>query len=44
VVLAVNGNYEYWAYFQRGADGWRETVEGNGPILGWEDPRDIEWG
>ncbi len=44
VALVVNGDYEYWSYFQRDEEGWRETVEGNGPIVGWEHPGDIEWG
>jgi hypothetical protein len=45
VMLSVNGDYEYWAYFQRDADGhWRETVSGTGPCADWEDPSAILWG
>jgi hypothetical protein len=43
VALVVNGDYQYWAYFQRDEEGWLETVRGNGPTFGWEDPSAVEW-
>jgi hypothetical protein len=43
IALAVNGNYNYWVYYQRDGNGWREAVSGNGPTTGWEDPSVIEW-
>jgi hypothetical protein len=33
----------YWVYCIRRHDGWHETVSGNGPIVGWDDPGVIEW-
>jgi hypothetical protein len=44
VALLVNGDYGYWMYFQRDDEGWCETVSGNGPTIGWDDPTAIEWG
>jgi hypothetical protein len=44
VALLVNGDYGYWVYFQRDDEGWCETVSGNGPTSGWDDPTFIEWG
>ena len=44
VSLLVNGDYEYWIYFQRDEQGWQETVSGNGPTEGWDDPDSIYWG
>jgi hypothetical protein len=44
VALLVNGDYGYWMYFERDAQGWCETVSGNGPTDGWDDPTLIEWG
>jgi hypothetical protein len=44
VALVVNGDYEYWTYFQRHAQGWRETVQENAPIDGCDDPLVIRWG
>lgn len=44
VVLLVNGDHGYWMYFLRDGEGWRVTVSGNGPTIGWDDPTDIEWG
>jgi hypothetical protein len=43
VALLVNGDYEYWMYFQRDSRGWCETVTGNAPTAGWDDPRSIQW-
>jgi len=43
VVLTVNGDYESWTYYRRDSDGWHETVSGNGPTVGWEDPRALQW-
>ena len=44
VALLVNGDHGYWMYFLHDDDGWRETVSGNGPTSGWDDPTLIEWG
>jgi hypothetical protein len=43
VALLINGDYEYWMYFQRDSPGWQETVTGNGPTPGWDDPGQIDW-
>lgn len=43
VALLVDGDYEYWLYFQRGQEGWRETVSSNGRTIGWDDPSVIQW-
>ena len=43
VVLLVNGDHGYWVYFLRGDEGWCETVSGNGPTSGWDDPALIRW-
>jgi hypothetical protein len=43
VALSVNGNYDYWAYYQRDDNGWQEAVSGRGPTTGWDDPTAIEW-
>ena len=43
VALVVNGDYEYWAYYQRDEQGWYDTVEGNGPCDDWDDRSVIEW-
>ncbi len=32
-----------WVYCIRRVDGWHETVSGNGPTVGWDDPELIEW-
>jgi hypothetical protein len=44
VALLLNSDYGYWMYFQRDDEGWGETVTGNGPTDGWDDPRVIQWG
>jgi hypothetical protein len=44
VALVVNGDYEYWAYFQCDEQGWYETVAGVGPTVDWDDPSNIQWG
>jgi hypothetical protein len=44
VALLVNGDYGYWMYFKRDDQGWCETVSGNRPTHGWDDPTVIEWG
>lgn len=44
VALVVNDGYEYWAYFRRDDAGWHQTIEGNGPVVGWKNPDDVEWG
>jgi hypothetical protein len=44
VGLLVNDDYEYRAYFQREDSGWRETVTGNGRVIGWSDATLIQWG
>lgn len=43
VGLLVNGDYEYWTYFLRDDSGWRETVTGNGRVIGWSDAKLIQW-
>jgi hypothetical protein len=43
VALLVNGDYQYWIYFQRDSQGWRETVTGNAPTSGWDEPGAIQW-
>ncbi len=43
VALFVADDYEYWVYFQREPQGWYETVSGNAPTSGWDDPRAIHW-
>jgi hypothetical protein len=43
VTLTVIGHYDYWMYFQRTRVGWEETVSGNGPTIGWEDPSAMQW-
>lgn len=43
VALLVNGDYSYCMYFLRDQDGWHETVSGNGPTIGWDDPTFIQW-
>jgi hypothetical protein len=43
VALLVNGEYEYWTYFQRDGHGWHETVSGVGPTAEWDDPSTIQW-
>jgi hypothetical protein len=43
MALLVDGDHEYWSYFQRDSHGWRETVTGNAPTSGWDDPRAIQW-
>jgi hypothetical protein len=43
VALHVNGDYEYWMYFQRDLEGWQEAWTGNGPTSGWDDPGEIDW-
>ncbi len=44
VALVVNGDYEYWAYFQCDEQGWWETVAGVGPCVDRDDPSRIQWG
>ncbi len=44
VAVVVNGDHEHWTYFQRDEEGWHETVSGNGPTLGWDDPGAVDWG
>jgi hypothetical protein len=43
VVLDTEPSYPYWSYAVRAADGWRESVSGNGPCVGWDDPDKIHW-
>lgn len=43
VALVVNGNDDYWVYYQRDDNGWKATVSGNGPTTGWDDPNAIGW-
>ncbi|NEM05173.1 hypothetical protein [Geodermatophilus normandii] len=43
VALAVNGNYDYWVYYQRDGGGWQETASSNGPTTEWEDRSVIAW-
>jgi len=33
----------YWVYCIRRHGRWHETVSGNGPTIGWDEPRVIEW-
>lgn len=37
VALLVNGDYEYWEYFQRDQQGWHETSSSSGPFVDWDD-------
>lgn len=43
VVLDTDPSYPYWVYCQRSDEGWRLTVDGNGPCVGWDDPTTIQW-
>lgn len=43
VRLLVNGDYEYWQYYQRLGGGWTETVTANAPCSAWDDPSVIHW-
>jgi hypothetical protein len=43
VALAVNGDYDYWVYYQRDDNGWQETVSGNGPTTDWDNTSAIQW-
>ena len=43
VTLFVANDYEYWVYFQREHQGWHETVSGNAPTTGWDDPKATQW-
>jgi hypothetical protein len=43
VALLVD-DYEYWMYFKRELHGpWSETISGNAPTDGWDDPSRVEW-
>lgn len=43
VVIDTDPEYPYWVYCQRSGNGWRPTVDGNGPCHGWDDPTKIHW-
>jgi len=43
VVLDTDPSLPYWVYCVRSEDGWHETVTGNGPTVGWDDPNEIQW-
>ena len=43
VVLDTVPSYPDYVYCLRTSDGWRVTVSGNGPCVGWDDPSIIEW-
>jgi len=43
VLLDTDPSYPYWVYCAKTRDGWRETVSGNGPTVGWDDPARIQW-
>ena len=44
VVVRLGPGYDDFAYFQRDdAGAWLETVSGNAPTVGWDDPTQIEW-
>jgi hypothetical protein len=46
VVIEVDPEYRYrdWVYCIRRDGRWVETVSGNGPTIGWDDPTAIQWG
>jgi hypothetical protein len=43
VVLDIGPDRCEWSYSVRDRDGWHETVSGNGPTVGWDDPAVIDW-
>jgi hypothetical protein len=43
VVLDTDPHYPYWVYCRRSDAGWRITVDGNAPCVGWDDPTTIHW-
>ena len=44
VVVRLGPGYDDFAYVQRDdAGSWRETVSGNAPTVGWDDPTQIAW-
>lgn len=43
VALDVNGNYDYWVYYQRDGNGWQEPASGNGPMTDWQNTSVIQW-
>lgn len=43
VVVDTDPSYPYWVYCQRSGAGWRVTIDGNGPCVGWDDPTLIQW-
>ena len=44
VVIDTDPPYRYWVYCVRRHDGrWRETVSGDGPAAGWDDPSALRW-
>jgi hypothetical protein len=43
VIVDTERSYPDWVYCVRRGDGWYETVSGNGPCVGWDDPTAIEW-
>jgi hypothetical protein len=43
VVLDTKPHCPYWMYCMKTAGRWRITVDGNGPCIGWDDPRLIQW-
>jgi hypothetical protein len=43
VALGVNGDYDYWVYYQRDGDDWQETVSGNGPTTDWKNTSVSRW-
>ena len=43
VIVDTEPSYPDWVYCVRRDDGWHETVSGNGPCIGWDDPDEIVW-
>ena len=44
VVVRLGPGYDDFFYFQRDdAGSWSETVSGNGPTVGWDDPTQLGW-
>jgi hypothetical protein len=43
VHLDMGPTYDYWVYCLKVDGRWHETVSGNAPTTGWDDPNEIDW-
>lgn len=43
VLLDMDPTYAYWVYCIRVDGRWYESVSGNAPTNGWDDPNEIDW-